>query len=316
MKTEHNHYIKKTILLNWLIDDKFYYFDKTDSILKDLGKNKADTQFTSLLINKNTENIINTNKIENDFENTIKNYVCYGNFINPKLNIPSDKLEKIREMNHEKIFGTSVDYFSLQITREPKNIYKYLPIFHQGVIEQSFFFQFLPLQVKNELLAKEFKKIFDEKPESYQMLFDMVRSKINEPHEFYLIAAKDNIFHLSEGNTTSLFNLVNINNDFNIILTKEQLENSYVTAISPKLLLILNCNADKFIEEDIIPLVENIEFFWTSFVVNSSFEKIILANKDDKTIEKIKKVLNNCTKIENLSDIFKANEAIYKKYYL
>lgn len=37
-QSQHNHYIKKTILKKWLINDKYHYLDIADNQIKELGK--------------------------------------------------------------------------------------------------------------------------------------------------------------------------------------------------------------------------------------------------------------------------------------
>lgn len=318
-QSEHNHYIKKTILENWLINNKYYYFDIKNNSVAELGKRQSNKQFTSLLISKSVEDYVKTNNIENNFENAVSSYIKHYDFIDPKKisKIPTEKLDEIKNPKIQNVFNTCVDYIALQITRNPNNTYKYFPDFKKGLESQSIMFQFFPKESQDLLLSIGYKAIFDNDSSTYPTLFNIHKSKIKQPHEFYFIKSKHKIFHLSENNTCSLFELLEKSNLKSQELSDDLLNNAYVTVLSPNLLLLINCNEDMFSNESVQPIVNNIEYLWTHFVINDTLGKIILSNKDDITIQNIKDVIDKKEiKLQNLYNNFNTNESIYKKYLL
>lgn len=318
-QSEHNHYIKKTILDNWLINDKYYYFDVKNNNVAELGKGQSNKQFTSLLISKSVEDHIGTNNIENNFENAVSSYIKYYDFIDQKKSskIPTGKLDEIKNNKIQKVFNTCVDYIALQITRTPNNTYKYFSDFKKGLESQSVLFQFHTKESQDLILSIGYKSIFDNNINAYPTLFNIHKSKIKQPHEFYFIKSEHKIFHLSENNTCSLFELLEKSNLKSQELNEELLNNAYITVLSPNLLLLINCNEDMFSNESVQPIVNNIEYLWTHFVINDTLGKIILSNKNDITIQNIKDIIDKKEiKIQNLYNHFNTNESIYKKYLL
>ena len=100
-------------------------------------------------------------------------------------------------------------------------------------------------------------------------------------------------------------------------LNDELLNNAYITVLSPSLLLLINCNENMFSNESVQPIINNIEYLWTHFVINDSLGKIIFSNKDDITIQNIREVIDKKEiKLQNLYNNFNINESIYKKYLL
>lgn len=318
-QSEHNHYIKKTILENWLINDKYYYFDIRNNNIGELGKNQSNKQFTSLLINKKIEDYIKTNDIENNFENAVSSHIKYYDFIDTKkiFKIPAEKLEEIKNTKIQNIFNTCVDYIALQITRNPNNTYKYFPDFQKGLESQSIMFQFFPKKSQDLLLSIGYKAIFDNDSNAYPALFNMHKSKIKQPPEFYFIKSKHKIFHLSESNTCSLLELLEKSNLKSQELNDNLLNNAYITVLSPNLLFLINCNEELFSNESVQTIVNDIEYLWTNFVINDNLGKIILSNKKDITIQNIKNAINKKEiNLQSLCDNFNSNELIYKKYLL
>lgn len=318
-ESQHNHYIKKTILENWLIDDKYYYFDINTNSLQELGKGQSDKQFTSLLINKNIEDYIKTNDIENNFENAVSSHIKYYDFIDPNIlsNIPSSKIEFIKNQKTELIFNTCVDYIALQITRNPANMYKYFSSFKAGLEKSSINFKFHTKENQDLLLSIGYKAIFDNQPQAYPTLFNMHKTKIKQPHEYYFIKSENNIFYLSESNTCSLLELLQYSNIQSAHLNNSLLENAYITVLSPNLLFLINCNKNKFSDESIQPIINNIEYLWTHFIVNDTLGKIILPNQNITTIQNLQNTINQKEiKLESLHHNFTTNENIYKKHLL
>ena len=126
-------------------------------------------------------------------------------FIDPKKSskIPTEKLDEIKNTKIENIFNTCADYITLQITRNPNNTYKYFSDFQKGLESQSIMFQIFPKESQDLLLSIGYKAIFDNDSSAYPTLFNMHKSKIKHPHEFYFIKPEHKIFHLSENNTCS-----------------------------------------------------------------------------------------------------------------
>lgn len=315
MTAQYNHYIKETFLTNWLINEKFYYLDKLSNTIQELGKRQSSYQFTSLLINQKNENAITTCDIENKFEQAVVNYISYNNFIHPKSNIPISKLEDAKDKKINQLFNVAVNYFSLQLTRNPFNTYKYFPDFKKGVEEASHFLKVLPEYKKNSLLALEYKKIFDNKPEAYKLLFDMIKSSIPNPTEFYFIKLHENLLHLSEGNTTSLSKLFGII-DSSLVESQHKLNNIYLTVLSPSLILLMNCNEELLDEKEIQELTNKIDVLWNNFVIHESMDKIIIANQKEENIQMIKFFLNINSNKESILKNFKYNENIYKEFFI
>lgn len=318
-QSEHNHYIKKTILENWLINDKYHYFDVKNNIIAELGKHQSNKQFTSLLINKNIEDYIDTNDIENNFENAVISFIKYNEFIDPKIlnKIPVSKIKEIKETKIRSIFDSCLDYIALQITRNPNNTYKYFPDFKKGIEDKSIMFQFHTRESQDLLLSIGYKAIFDNDHNAYPILFNMHKAKIKQPHEFYFIKSEYDIFHLSESNTCSLFELLEKSNVHSEELNNTLLQNAYITVLSPNLLFLINCNEALFSDESMQPIVNNIEYLWTHFVINDTLGKIILPNQNIITIQNIQNIINQKEiKLHSLYDNFNTNESIYKKFLL
>jgi hypothetical protein len=330
LESENNHFFKKSMLKKWLINKKFYYISKTDFYktglfeIKELGSGKADTQFTSLLINQETEKKIKTNLIENNFESAANIYVHNNDFVHPKYK-EEDKINE-REKNIKILLDACTDYLSMQIIRNPYNLNHYFEIFKKSLEDNSQIFNLSLFLMSDRQKAKEiqehtvalsYKQIFDQLPEHYETLFLQTKDKIGSPIELYMVTSESNtsMFHLSEGNTTTLFKLLSeceISTWCSI--TPERLKNMYITCLSPKLLLIINCNEQYCTDNEIDPIKINIKKLWNNYIIKEALDKIILA--ENININEIINILNSpiSQSSKEVAEIFQKNESIYKKY--
>lgn len=324
--SQNNHFFKKSMLNKWLINNKFYYISKEDFYnnglieIKELGSSRADTQFTSLLLNQETEKLIKTNDIENNFEKAANIYLHYNDFIHP--NSKEENKDNIRILNIQNLLNLSVDYLSMQTIRNPKTLHTYFETFNQSLISNSPITQIglLMGQKQKENIEKmivlKFKELFDKLPNLYNDFFNNTKSNIGKPIELYMVTSEQNMFHLSEGNTTTLFKLLSECETLTWCnITQQRLNNIYITCLSPKLLLIINCDTQYCTDKEIEPIKNNIKDLWNSYIIKEALDKIILA--ENININEIARILNSPISEENkqIAEIFKRNESIYKKHH-
>lgn len=316
---EYNHFFKKSLLVNWLIDingdKKFYMYTKNQYVT--IGSHQKDVLFSLKFFSKSDEDKISVNHIENKFCEVVQNFINNIELNNIALDfdlIPNDSkrnknfkkinnpdtLNKIKsnfqEKNINSLFDIIPKYLALQLQRLPPNLVKSYNEFKlisnkikehitENISQSAFSGNISNIErlwnkpnvdnniaILNQTLFNNFDSLTLELFRISQNLnikvnFDCIKKTITKPIEIFFIHSKTNIFNLSQANTFSL-----------------QIRNCneyYITAISPKILLLINCSDNYLNKFDLSFLENNIEVFWNKNTQLFGFD-IILANKEYK----------------------------------
>lgn len=316
---EYNHFFKKSLLVNWIIDinghKKFYIYTKNQ--YETIGSNQKDVLFSLKFFSREDEDKISVNYIENNFCDIIQNFITNHklNNVNQNFNLIShdtktqktlnkiqdiNKINQIRESlqnkNIKKLFDILPDYLALQLQRLPGNLVKGYNDFKvisdsnkesiTNEISQAAFSGIISqlercwneenvnnnIALLNQYLEVNFNSLTLELFRLSQNLnikanFDNIKKSIKKPIEFFFIHSKNNIFNLSQANTFCL--KIKDCNDY------------YITAISPKILLLVNCSDVILTKNQLAFLEANIETFWNKNTQIFGFD-IILANPNYK----------------------------------
>lgn len=264
--SEKNHFIKRTIIREWLEDKNLYCFDIEKKIIETKGKNYLDKIFTSILINQEAENTINVKGIEENFENL---------FLQKKLLLPNEIYYKDKNKKYD--YSTNIilsHYIALQLSRSPLYLYyKYECTLEEGKFDNNLETAIYFMADMNTMEDCGFKKLYN---------YYLNRTKTRS---YYLFDSESRILNCSEINTVKLSNF--FENEANINYFEENISKKasldmlnriYMTVISPKLLLIVNCEQNVCLFDKIIKVIEkDIVSLWNNFTSYAAIEKIILA---------------------------------------
>lgn len=280
--SENNHYIKKTILEKWLIKSgkrsQFHVFNLSSNKIDMVGKNKSDELFTSLMIAKQQELLIDVNTIENSFEKSLDNVIKFNSTLGDKSLIQKIPLPRLleNEKQYIKNLYTSIPkYLALQLMRNPIDFYSHALFFRKQINQNSLYFNKLYSLSQENIISLFIKDTFTE-PKIYKTLYYTYLQPLIEVTDVCIFRTYDNIFCLSDKNTCTFADLLTCSNV--PLPTKHTYEKIFFTLTAPNVILLVNFNKTEMQENEAKLILDCLPALWNNFIAKNTLGKIILPN--------------------------------------
>lgn len=176
-----------------------------------LVRTQSNKLFTSLMITKQQEGLIDVNIIENFFEESLGNFIKFNATLGDQSliqKIPSNRLLEHENKYIKNLYSSIPKYLALQLMRNPIDFLSHAVFLHNQINQNSLYFNKLPSLLQKNIISLYIKDVFTE-PNTYKTLYYTYLNPIVEVTDICLFRTYENIFCLSDKNTCLYYLLFN-----------------------------------------------------------------------------------------------------------